>query len=132
MEEINGATKDYCDESNSEWPCAPGKHYHGRGAIQISWNYNYGPAGKAIGFDGLGSPETVARDPVVAFKTAFWFWMNNVHSIMISGEGFGATIRAINGGECEGGNPDAVNSRVEYYTSYCRQFGVSPGDNLRC
>lgn len=129
-EEINGASHNYCDSSNTQWPCAPGKNYYGRGPIQISWNYNYGPAGKSIGFDGLNSPETVANDPVIAFKTAFWFWMNNVHSKI--GQGFGATIRAINGMECNGGNTGAVNARVQYYTQYCSQLGVSPGGNLRC
>ena len=24
------------------YPCAPGKQYYGRGAKQLSWNYNYG------------------------------------------------------------------------------------------
>ncbi|KAI3430208.1 Chitin-binding type-1 domain-containing protein [Psidium guajava] len=132
IEEIDGASKDYCDETNTQYPCNPNKGYYGRGPIQISWNYNYGPAGQSIGFDGLGSPETVANDVVVSFKTAFWFWMNNVHSIITSGQGFGATIRAINGGECGGGNSGAVQARVQYYTDYCNQLGVSPGDNLTC
>ncbi|XP_010268233.1 PREDICTED: endochitinase PR4-like [Nelumbo nucifera] len=132
IEEIDGASKDYCDETNTQYPCVPGKGYYGRGPIQLSWNYNYGAAGNDIGFDGLNYPETVANDVVVSFKTAFWFWMNNVHSIMTSGQGFGATIRAINGMECDGGNPDAVQARVGYYTDYCNQFGVSTGDNLSC
>jgi hypothetical protein len=38
-------------------------------------SYNYGPAGQAVGFDGLNNPEIVATDPVIAFKTALWFWM---------------------------------------------------------
>ncbi|CAA7404541.1 unnamed protein product [Spirodela intermedia] len=133
IEEINGPSKDYCDEENTQYLCVPGKGYYGRGPLQLSWNFNYGPAGESIGFDGLGSPETVAEDPLVAFKTSLWFWMNNVHSRIVSGEGFGATIRAINGAlECDGGNPATVTARVEYYTDYCNQLGVAPGDNLRC
>jgi chitinase len=131
IEEINGASRDYCDESNTQYPCAPGKGYFGRGPIQISWNYNYGPCGQAIGYDLLNFPETVANDASVAFKTALWFWMNNVHSVL--SQGFGATIRAINGAiECNGGNPSAVQARVNYYTQYCSQLGVSPGANLYC
>ena len=130
IEEIDGASKDYCDESNTQYPCVAGKGYYGRGPLQISWNYNYGPAGQSIGFDGLNNPETVANDPVVSFKTAFWFWMNHVHSII--GQGFGATIRAINSMECGGGNTAAVNARIGYYTDYCNQFSVSTGDNLSC
>ncbi|KAK3414459.1 hypothetical protein EUGRSUZ_H00325 [Eucalyptus grandis] len=132
IEEIDGPSKDYCDESNTQYPCNPNKGYYGRGPLQISWNYNYGPAGESIGFDGLNTPETVANDVTVSFKTAFWFWMNNVHSVITSGQGFGATIKAINGGECGGGNPGAVQARGQYYTDYCNQFGVSPGDNLTC
>ncbi|KAK1294164.1 Chitinase 6 [Acorus calamus] len=133
IEEINGASNDYCDKTNTQYPCVPGKNYYGRGPIQISWNYNYGPAGESIGFDGLGSPETVANDVIISFKTAFWYWMNNVHSIITSGQGFGATIRAINGAiECNGGNPAAVQARVRYYQDYCNQLGVAPGDNLTC
>lgn len=100
--------------------------------MQLSWNYNYGPAGKSIGFDGLRNPGTVATDRVVSFKAAFWFWMNQCHNIITSGQGFGATIRAINSMECNGGNSGAVNARVGYYTDYCNKLQVNPGNNLRC
>ncbi|XP_019054622.1 PREDICTED: endochitinase EP3-like [Nelumbo nucifera] len=133
IEEIDGPSKDYCDETNTEYPCVAGKGYYGRGPIQLSWNFNYGPAGNSIGFDGLNAPETVANDVVVSFKTALWYWMNNCHSLITSGQGFGPTIRAINGAlECDGRNPATVQSRVRYYTEYCGQLGVSPGDNLTC
>ncbi|XP_028088339.1 endochitinase EP3-like [Camellia sinensis] len=133
IEEIDGASKDYCDENNTQYPCVAGKGYYGRGPLQLSWNYNYGPAGKSIGFDGLNNPEIVATDAAVSFKTALWYWMNKVHSIIVSGQGFGETIRAINGAlECDGGNTNTVNARVEYYQEYCNQLGVAPGDNLYC
>lgn len=133
IEEINGPSRDYCDENNTQYPCAPNKGYYGRGPIQLSWNFNYGPAGNAIGFDGLNNPEIVATDNVISFKTALWYWMNNCHSLIISGQGFGSTIRAINGQlECDGANPATVSARVEYYTQYCNQLGVDPGNNLRC
>ncbi|KAF8402323.1 hypothetical protein HHK36_013277 [Tetracentron sinense] len=121
IETING--RDCCDKNYTQYPCAVGKKYCGRGPIQLSWNYNYGPAGSSIGFDGLNAPETVATNNVVSFKSALWFWMNNVHSIMTSGQGFGATIRALNDGiECNGGSPATVNARVQYYTNYCSQL----------
>ncbi|OVA08786.1 Glycoside hydrolase [Macleaya cordata] len=133
IEEKDGAKQDYCNETNIQWPCAPGKLYYGRGPLQLTWNYNYGPAGKSIGFDGLQAPETVANDRIVSFKTAFWFWMSNIHSIITSGQGFGATINRINGAlECNGADTPKVQSRVNYYTSYCTQLGVQPGDNLSC
>ncbi|CBI24648.3 unnamed protein product, partial [Vitis vinifera] len=109
-EEDNGASKDYCDETDTQFPCVSGKDYYGRGPIQLSWNYNYGAAGASIGFDGLNNPEIVATDASISFKTALWFWMSNVHSVI--GQGFGATIR--------------------YFTEYCNELGVLPGDNLTC
>jgi len=131
IEEINGASQDYCDETYIQYPCNPNKKYFGRGPLQLTWNYNYGPAGGANDFDGLNSPETVANDPFVSFKTALWFWMTNVRPVVT--QGFGATIRAINGRvECNGGRPDTVQARIGYYTDYCNQFGVAPGDNLSC
>ncbi|KAL6903625.1 hypothetical protein ACP4OV_004438 [Aristida adscensionis] len=131
IREINGASRNYCDANNKQWPCVAGKGYYGRGPLQLSWNYNYGPAGRDIGFDGLGDPDRVAQDAVVSFKTALWFWMNNVHGVM--SQGFGATTRAINGAlECNGRNPDQMNARVRYYRQYCHQLGVDPGNNLTC
>ncbi|OWM74821.1 endochitinase EP3-like [Punica granatum] len=131
IEEIDGPSRDYCDENNMQYPCNPSKGYYGRGPIQLSWNFNYGPAGESIGFDGLNAPEKVADDPVISFRTALWYWMEHVHSVL--GQGFGATIRAINGAlECDGKNPATVQRRVGYYTQYCQQLGVDPGDNLTC
>ncbi|RVW88512.1 Endochitinase EP3 [Vitis vinifera] len=129
-EEDNGASKDYCDETDTRYPCVSGKDYYGRGPILLSWNYNYGEAGESIGFDGLNNPEVVATDASISFKTALWFWTSYVHSVI--GQGFGATIRVINSNECDGGNTAAVNARVEYFTEYCNELGVLPGDNLTC
>jgi chitinase len=104
----------------------PRQGYYGRGPLQLSWNYNYGPAGRSIGFDGL------AQDPVVSFKSALWYWMTNVHRFMP--QGFGATIRAMNGAdECHGGkNAAEMSARVRFYLQYCKHFGINPGSNLTC
>ncbi|XP_047335913.1 uncharacterized protein LOC124939484 [Impatiens glandulifera] len=128
IEEINGASQNYCQGPN---PCNPDKKYFGRGPLQLTWNYNYIAAGNSLGFDGLNNPEIVANDPTVSFKASLWFWTNNVQGPFRSG-GFGASIRAINSIECDGKRPDLVEARVGYYTDYCNRFGVSPGDNLRC
>ncbi|GJN02478.1 hypothetical protein PR202_ga19832 [Eleusine coracana subsp. coracana] len=112
---------DYCDTKSTQWPCVPGKKYYGRGPLQLSWNYNYGPAGQAIGFDGLGDPGQGGAGPypLVSFKTALWFWMKYVH---VMPQGFGATIRAINGAvECNGKNPAKMEDRVCLFKEYCQQ-----------
>ncbi|CAB4292747.1 unnamed protein product [Prunus armeniaca] len=128
IEEINRGT--YCQPS-TDYPCNPDKKYYGRGPFQITWNYNYGAAGNSIGLDLLNSPETVASDAAVAFKTALWYWMNNVRPVV--SQGFGATIRAINGAvECDGQRPDVVQARINYYNDYCSRLNVDPGTNLSC
>ncbi|CAO2835741.1 unnamed protein product [Amaranthus hypochondriacus] len=129
IEEIRKAT--YCLGS-AKWPCNPNKQYYGRGPLQLTWNYNYGPAGQTLGFDGLNAPETVANDPRVSFSASLWFWMKNMDPLIVSGRGFGSTIRAINSGECDGKKPAAVRARVGYFTTYCNHFGVDPGSNLSC
>ncbi|XP_020403302.1 endochitinase A-like, partial [Zea mays] len=131
INQINGRGQASCDSGVKQWPCAPGKQYYGRGPLQISWNFNYGPAGQSIGFDALGDPDRVAQDPVISFKTALWLWMSSAHQVVP--QGFGATIRALHGAlECNGNSPATVNARVGYYKEYCKQFGVGPGNNLTC
>ncbi|KAG0501663.1 hypothetical protein HPP92_001735 [Vanilla planifolia] len=83
------ASSDYCDTNNTKWPCYPGKSYKGRGPLQISWNYNYGTAGEALGFDGLRQPDLVSNRSELAFKMALWFWMTprepkpSCHDVMV-------------------------------------------------
>eukprot|EP00252_Welwitschia_mirabilis_P025563 TRINITY_DN8035_c0_g1_i1.p1 TRINITY_DN8035_c0_g1~~TRINITY_DN8035_c0_g1_i1.p1 ORF type:complete len:232 (+),score=-3.72 TRINITY_DN8035_c0_g1_i1:84-779(+) len=128
-------TSSYCNSSYTQYPCAAGKKYFGRGPLQLSWNYNYGLAGRDLSFDGLKNPELVASNPAISWKTAVWFWMKNsmCHSAFISGGGFGATIKAINSMEC--GDPksaDKVNNRINNYKKFCKVLGVDPGPNLSC
>ncbi|CAN6808174.1 unnamed protein product [Brassica oleracea] len=130
IEEINGASRSFCDQSNRQYPCAPGKSYHGRGPLLLSWNYNYGPCGQSLGLDLLRQPELVSSKPVVAFRTAMWFWMKSVRPVL--NQGFGATIRAISSLECNGRNLGAVNARIRYYRDYCGQLGVDSGANVTC
>lgn len=118
----------------------------------MSSNYNYGPAGEALGLDLLSQPDLVATDALVSFKTAIWFWMTpqwnkpSAHDV-ITGQwipsdadqqagrlpGYGVITNIINGGiECGRGFNQAVKNRIEYYERYCRMLGVSYGDNLDC
>ncbi|KAK9948277.1 hypothetical protein M0R45_003861 [Rubus argutus] len=141
----------YCTPS-AQYPCAPGKKYYGRGPIQLTHNYNYGQAGKAIKADLINNPDLVATDPVVAFKTAIWFWMTpqsnkpSSHNV-ITGRwnpsapdksagrvpGYGVITNIINGGlECGHGVDNRVASRIGFYKRYSNLLGVSPGGNLDC
>ncbi|WP_269745428.1 chitinase [Paenibacillus sp. P22] len=121
-------------------PPAPGKQYYGRGPLQLSWNYNYGAAGIALGLPLLNNPDLVAQDASVAWKTALWFWNTQTgagtmtgHNAMVNSKGFGETIRTINGAlECNGRNPMQVQSRTVQYKRIASILGVTPGDNLGC
>ncbi|CAL4908084.1 unnamed protein product [Urochloa decumbens] len=143
---------DYCSP-RPDWPCAPGRKYFGRGPIQLSYNYNYGPAGQAIGVDLLNNPDLVATDAVVSFKTALWFWMTardnkpSCHDV-ITGRwvpsaadraagrgtpGYGVVTNIINGGiECGHGADPRVADRIGFYKRYCDTFGIGYWDGLDC
>lgn len=143
----------YCDETDPSYPrCVPECSYHGRGPIQLSWNYNYGPAGRALRLNLLNNPDLVKSDGVIAFKTALWFWMGrptnqlNPHAVMTGGwspsskdislrraPGFGMTINLINGGqECGQGNKAQALDRAGFYQTFTEKLRVSMGDNIDC
>nr|XP_017235514.1 PREDICTED: basic endochitinase-like [Daucus carota subsp. sativus] len=138
--------------TSPDWPCASGKEYYGRGPIQLTHNYNYGQAGKAIGADLINNPDLVATDAVISFKTAIWFWMTpqsnkpSSHDV-ITGKwspsaddnaanrvpGFGVITNIINGGlECNKGTDSRVEDRIGFYKRYCDILGVGYGNNLDC
>jgi predicted chitinase/chitodextrinase len=141
VEEINQANWPlYCDRSQS-YGCPAGQNaYHGRGPIQLSWNFNYKAAGDALGIDLLNNPDRVKNESSVAYQTAVWYWMTQrgpgsmtPHDAMVNSRGFGETIRSINGSlECNGGNPAQVQSRIDAYNRFTSILGVTPGGNLSC
>ena len=146
--ENNPGALGYRDEGNTNYPPAPGKSYHGRGPIQLSWNYNYGQVSEFLYGNKdtlLKTPEKVTQDGALAFQTAMWFWMTpqnpkpSAHDVMVGNwtpscfdedrnreAGFGMTVNIINGGlECGGGteNQKVVN-RIGHYTRHSGILGV--------
>ncbi|XP_038706426.1 endochitinase-like [Tripterygium wilfordii] len=137
----------YCDPKS---PCP--KSYYGRGPIQLSWNYNYAQAGRAIGADLINNPDLVATNAVISFKTAIWFWMTaqsakpSCHDVITgrwrpSGAdnaagrvpGYGVITNIINGGiECGKGPNPKVEDRIGFFRRYSQILGVNPGTNLDC
>ncbi|CAN1226120.1 unnamed protein product [Linum perenne] len=119
----------YC--SSNEWPCPAGRQYYGRGPIQLTHNYNYGQAGRAIGQDLINNPDLVATNAEISFRTAMWFWMTHRAANRVSG--YGVITNIINGGlECGRGNDNRVANRIGFYQRYCTILGVNPGGNLDC
>jgi len=144
----------YRDEDHPIWPPAPEKSYHGRGPIQLTWNYNYGMAGDELQIDLLEMPELVTSDGVTAFRTALWFWMKqqypkpSAHDGIIETwlpsradkennrwPGFGITINIINGGgECGDGseNHPGPADRLGYYNRFVTYLQIDEGRNTDC
>lgn len=121
--------------------------------IHICRNYNYGPAGRALGFDGLQNPETVSENSLISWRTALWFWMSDqqshrlsCHNVMIGRYvltrqdraanrtlGFGLVTNIINGGlECGIPTDGRVLDRIGYFQRYASIFNVTTGPNLDC
>jgi len=156
VEEMEDSTKsNYADLTKKNYLPVEEKSYLGRGPKQLSWNYNYGQFSEAwYGTKDslLMHPERLAKDQILSFASAIWFWMTpqypkpSCHDIM-SGKwkptendllkgrvpGFGATVNVINGGvECNGAKLDKTAYRYQYYQYFCDYFHVSPGENINC
>ncbi len=162
---VEGQKNGYNGECNPEtwqgvkWPCGTDKDgdflsYFGRGAKQLSYNYNYGPFSDAMYGDVrplLEHPERVA-DTWMNLASAIFFyiypqppkpsmlqvidgtWQPNQHDID-SGlvPGFGVTTQIINGGvECGGPVEHAQSqNRINYYHEFANYLKVPvPADEV--
>merc|ERR1712183_405815 len=146
-----------CDGKDSiakKWACGKDrsgewKKYYGRGAKQLSYNFNYGQFSQAMFGDRrllLDHPDFVA-ETWLNMASATWFYAtpqspkpSMLHVIdgtwVPNGEdrrngiksGFGATINIINGGvECntkDGRESKQARNRIEYYKQFARYFSV--------
>ncbi|MDK1285739.1 chitinase [Pseudoalteromonas umbrosa] len=135
-----GNCTQYTDQ-NSRFKPEPGQTYQGRGAIQLSWNYNYGQASEAIFGDAsvlLKEPSLVVQEPILAWQTAIWFWMTpqppkpSCHEVMVGnpsaydGDLFGETINIINGGvECGKGMNRQLENRIGFYKHFATQLNAN-------
>ena len=154
---MNDDTQGMYVASSELYPAYGNKSYHGRGPIQISYNYNYGQFSDFIYFDKnilLKEPEKVSHDPVLSFESAIWFWMTpqgrkpSCHDIMANvwqpnaddiaagrdKSKFGMTVNVINGGlECGSGDGDSrVLNRIGYYKRYSEIMNAPLEDYLDC
>ncbi len=141
---------DYCLGS-ADAGCSTGKSYHGRGALQLTWNYNYRFAQdyfstQGLNYDLWANPELVGDDSdqgkLLLWSTALWFWMagdpsynnDSPHDRLKTG-GFGSTTYKITGGlEC-GANPQnttGAQQRAKYFTQWAARLEVTTGGNLTC
>jgi hypothetical protein len=144
----NNTALNYFGDSD-EYPPVAGQKYYGRGPMQISYNGNYGYASDCIFGDHkilLNNPALVETDPVVAFKSAIYFWMTpqtkkpSAHDVMAGKwqpnandiakgrkPGFGMIINIVNGEvECNHGeNMYNMNDRIGFYQYFLKKLDVS-------
>ncbi|MFD0590302.1 glycoside hydrolase family 19 protein [Paenibacillus sp. GCM10027627] len=146
---INSSTIGYV-QTHADFPPVAGKSYHGRGPIQLSWNYNYGLiSGIIYGTKNtlLQNPDLIENDGKLGFMTAILFWMTpqppkpSAHDVMagnwtpsaaeiakgLTPSGFGITIMIING-SFEGNKDETdyrVGRRVGHYRDITTKMGVS-------
>ncbi|SEM52841.1 Chitodextrinase [Luteibacter sp. UNCMF331Sha3.1] len=141
------------------WPCGTYpdgsyKSYFGRGAKQLSYNYNYGPFSEAMYGDVgvlLDAPERVADTWLNLASATFFFsypqppkpsmlhvidgtWVPNAADLAAGlVPGFGVTTQIINGGvECGGTAEHAQSAnRIAYYRAFAANLGVPvPSDEV--
>ncbi|MGL5676968.1 MAG: glycoside hydrolase family 19 protein [Cellulosilyticaceae bacterium] len=146
---IGSSAIGYVDGTNKDFPPVAGKSYHGRGPIQLSWNYTYGLMSAIVYGDKdilLQNPEKVVQDPTLGFMTAISFWMTpqgrkpSCHDVMANKwvptpeqiklgctePCFGVTINIINGGYEAGKGMDdyRVRRRAGHYKDITSKMNV--------
>ena len=160
LEEIDKSSP-YCaqwtDWVAEAYPCTPGQKYYGRGAKQLSWNYNYGAFSKAMFGDTsvlLEKPDLVAST-WLNFASSIWFYVtpqppkpsmlqvvegswrpNSVDRSSRLEPGFGTTTMIINGAlECghSPSNANGARNRANYYKDFANRLKVNIfGEKLTC
>ncbi|KAJ1950045.1 hypothetical protein FBU59_000866 [Linderina macrospora] len=139
--DLAACAKDYHNKSNPEvtkwieqaFPNSsydPSKTiYFGRGYLQLTWAYNYGPASMDLlgNLDLLVHPERVANEPDLTWRTAFWYWKTKVQTAPGVSDGeFGASVKAINGAlECSAESNPAANTRLQIYKALVQTYAPS-------
>lgn len=137
----------YVQSTGTSYLPVAGKSYHGRGPIQLSYNYNYGLCSDVLFGDSsilLNNPEKVAEDGVLGIMTGIWFWMTpqppkpSCHQVITGiwepkagsanaqyNGNFGLTIVIINNesGQSETG-AGAVARRARYYRIFAGKMGA--------
>ncbi|KAJ3293295.1 hypothetical protein HDU79_000472 [Rhizoclosmatium sp. JEL0117] len=105
--------------------------YHGRGFIQLSWDFNYRPCGIAIGHDLISDPDLILRDPVVNMQTVKWYWTSTSQP-MLRDKGYtlGNSVMSINGPvECPSFGKQIAPQRVQFIRCFQNQLaGISADD----
>jgi predicted chitinase len=110
--------------------------FFGRGALHLSWNYNYIDAGGAIGVDLCTNPDLAASDEEYVWTSAFYFWTMNTGkgetcTQSVAAGSFGGTVNIINGGlECPATGLSSASSVISRLDDYCAASTALGADSL--
>lgn len=74
-----------------------GKRFKGRGFAQVTGRANYLACGRALGVDLIAAPERLT-EPVLAARSAGWFWRSKQFNPLADADKFGSLVHAWNGG----------------------------------
>lgn len=74
-----------------------GWNFRGGGLGHLTFRANYAACRDAIGVDIVSNPDLIT-DPMVAARTAGWFWRSNKCNDQADDDDFGGLTRKINGG----------------------------------
>ena len=86
-----------------------GWRYRGSGLIQLTFKGNFDAAGKAIGTDLVGNPDSVRNDANTAALVAAWFWQSHGCNELADQGAFHAITAKINPAhEGEQGRDNAI------------------------
>lgn len=96
-----------------------GVRYKGRGLIQITGRTNYRTCGEALGEDLISNPEKL-EEPLLAARSAGWFWSTRKLNDLADKEDFRTVTRRINGGF------NGLQDRLDYYGRAREVFGLPP------
>lgn len=94
-----------------------GVKYRGRGLIQVTGRANYLACGKALGLDLLSHPELLEQ-PIVAARSAAWFWQSNNLNALADADKFGTLTKKINGGF------NGLDDRLSHWLRARKVFGL--------
>lgn len=165
----NGEGGSGMQESGREYPCGPefasqgyANEFIGRGAIQLTWNINYGKFSEFMFGDKnvlLKNPEMVEGNGPLGWAASLWFWMTpqdfggscppkqfdsflpvsveSCHQAMsqADGGGMGQTIRIINGGyeACPTSSfRSSAVARMNYFLSLTSLLEVPAASGPNC
>jgi len=105
----------WCDWTNNN-RYSDDTHYYGRGALQLSWNCNYGEASKELLGDRnclLQHPDLVTEEYLL-WTASLWFWKRSLKDK----DNFALQIKEINGDQECGPCPTTANK----HSAHCRHY----------